>query len=120
MTNHSTLSASPGEAEAPRDSKVLNIPELRGLIAMILDQSDPRVQLADDVYRQFVDSVAQAAAAALGYDTTPTDWIEEWLVSFYLTEDTPADGGILADPRFDADVQAEFMAGVTARRAAIA
>jgi hypothetical protein len=96
---------------------VLNIPELRGLIAMILDQRDPRVRLADDVYRQFNESVAQAVAAALGYDATPADWLEEWLVSFYLTEDSPADGGILADPQLDSDVHDEFMAGVAARRA---
>jgi hypothetical protein len=97
---------------------VLNVPELQTLIAAILSQKDPSVRLSDEIYRQFLDDVAQAVGTALSYDPRPADWIEEWLISFDLTEDSPADGGILADPGFDADVQDEFMAGVAVRQAA--
>lgn len=117
MITPATQPTAAAGADMPRDSKVLSIPELRGLLDLILDQSDPRVQLPDVAYRRFIDDVAQAAATALGYEATPADWLEEWLVSFYLTEESPADGGILADPQLDPDVQDEFMAGVAARRA---
>src|SRR5437773_1953589 len=85
-------------AAALRDSKVLSVPDLRWLIERLLSQEDPRVRLSDDTYRHFLDDLAQAVGRALGYDPTPADWTEEWLVSFYLTEASPADGGILVDP----------------------
>lgn len=111
--------AGASEAPSPRDSKVLSIPELRWLVGAALCRKDRRVRLADAAYRQFVDTVAQAVGAALGYDCSPADdFTGEWLLTFYLTGDTPPDGGILADPRFDPDVQADFLAGVAARRQA--
>jgi hypothetical protein len=114
--------SAPVEAETPvadlRDSKVLNVPDLRWLIERLLGQEDPRIRLPDDAYRHFLDDLARAVSDALGYNPGPADWTEEWLVSFYLTEDSPADGGILADPQLDPDVQDEFMAGVAARQAA--
>jgi hypothetical protein len=93
---------------------VLNIAELRWLVGTLLGRRDQRVRVSDATYRQFVDTIAQAAADALGYATSPVDWVEEWLVAFYRTADTPPDGGILSDPRFDGDVQAEWLAGVAA------